>query len=137
MKTEDGIVIELSGKTAMVKVSKHGECKDCGACPGSEAVIVTVLNKKGARIGQRVSFEVKESNALKAAFIVFVLPLIVTFIGILAGGKIAADLNGNIMIGKILCGAAAFILAAVFIKYFDKYVGKNEKSLPIIVRIID
>lgn len=122
IKTEEGVVIEVTGDIAKIKAGKHTECKDCGACPGNNAAIVTAKNQIGAKPGERVNFEVKEANALKAAFVVFVLPLLAVFIGAIIGGTIG--------------GVIALIIGLIFIKKFDKRVGEDDKSLPVIIRII-
>ena len=136
MRTEEGVIIEVIGDIAKIKAGKHSECKSCGACPGNDSAIVTAKNQIGAIIGQRVTFEVKESNALKGAFIVFALPLIVVFVGVMLGGSIGNTIGNNIFACKIIGGMIAFILVALFIKFFDNYIGKTEKSLPKVVSII-
>lgn len=85
MTTEQGLVIEVNNDMAKIKVGRHNDCRNCGACPGNDSVIISANNKIGAKPGQRVAFEVKEDNVLKAAFVVFILPLIVAFIGALLG----------------------------------------------------
>lgn len=136
MEKEEGVVIEVAGDIARIKVGKHNECKNCGACPGNDSAIITAKNQIGAAPGQRVVFEMSQSNSLKAAFIVFVLPLIGVFIGALLGGQVA-DLTGYSTVPcRIVGGIVVFILVALFIKRFDNYVGKKEKSLPVIVKIL-
>ncbi|NTV89021.1 MAG: SoxR reducing system RseC family protein [Clostridiales bacterium] len=136
MKTEEGLVLETTGTHAKIKVGKHSDCQDCGACPGNEAAIITARNPVGAVPGQRVQFELKESSALTGAFIVFVLPLAAIFAGAVLGGLVA-DMSGfDASLCRIVGGIAALALAVLFIKLFDKSVGKNENSLPVIVRIL-
>ncbi|MHC1684600.1 MAG: SoxR reducing system RseC family protein [Clostridiaceae bacterium] len=35
-------------------MGRHSDCKNCGACPGDNSVIIDVDNKIGAKIGQMV-----------------------------------------------------------------------------------
>lgn len=136
MKTEEGIIIETDGVTAKIKVGRHVECKDCGACPGSDAAIVTVRNTINALVGQRVLFEVKDEGALKGAFLIFVFPLLALFIGLFLGGIAAAYLSVNNVTGRIV-GAVVFLSAAlVGIIIFDRRIGKNRDALPIVTRIV-
>jgi sigma-E factor negative regulatory protein RseC len=60
MKTEQGLVIDVANGEAKIRVGRHSDCKNCGACPGNDSVIVCADNKIGAKPGQRVAFEVKE-----------------------------------------------------------------------------
>lgn len=136
MKTEQGLVIEVTDDVAKIKVGRHNSCKNCGACPGSDSIVITAKNKIGAKPGQRVAFEVKESNFLRATFVVFILPLIALFIGVLLGGLVGNYFSFNIHLFQVIGGAIMFVLSLVFVKRFDKAVNDNNKSQPVIVRIL-
>ena len=136
MQTGEGLVIEVSGNIAKIKAGRHNDCKNCGACPGNDAIILSAKNPIGAMPGQRVVFELKEINAVKGAFIVFILPLIVVFVGVMLGWLIGKLIGGYSLTFEILIGAIAFILAIVYIKFFDHSVTGSDKSYPIIIRIL-
>lgn len=135
MKTEEGIVIEGEGSVVKVKVGRHNDCNNCGACPGNSMVVLDVQNPIGAKPGQRVTFEVKETNAVKGAFIVFMLPLIAVFIGAFIGGKIASSISLGLVPCQIAGAIIAFILVLVYIKIYEKNTKNNKNSLPIISKI--
>ena len=137
MKTEQGLVIEVSNGEAKIRVGRHSDCKNCGACPGNNSVIVCADNKIGAKPGQRVAFEVKEANVLGAAFIVFVLPLIALFIGVMLGGGIGEYIGFNIHLFQAIGGVIALVLSIIIVKIFDKAARNNKKSQPVVVRILD
>lgn len=135
MKTEEGIVIETDGNISKVRMGKHSNCKDCGACPGSDAAIITADNQIGAKLGQRVSVELQESNVLIGAFVVFILPLIFVFIGAITGKELGGLLGVNELISGFI-GGAAFSIAVIFvIKLFDQFVAKKDKDIPVILKI--
>jgi Positive regulator of sigma E activity len=136
MKTEQGIVIEVKNNEAHIKVGRHSDCSSCGACAGSDSIIISANNKIGAKVGERVEFEVKEVNVLRGAFVVFVLPLIAAFIGALLGGGIGSYFGGNIHTFQIAGGIIAFLLSMVLVKLFDKAATTSEKSKPEIIRIL-
>jgi sigma-E factor negative regulatory protein RseC len=136
MKTEQGLVIEVIEDVAKVKVGRHSDCKNCGACPGSDSVIINANNKIGAKPGQRVVFEVKEANVLGAAFIVFILPLIALFIGVILGGLVAGYTGSNIRMFQIIGGIIAFLISIIVVKAFDKAADSNKKSQPVIIQIL-
>ena len=136
MKIEEGIVIEVVDNIAKVKVGRHSDCSNCGACPGSNSVIIDANNKIGAKLGQRVEFEVKETNVLSGAFIVFVMPIIVAFIGVLCGRFLADYIGANINAFQVVGGIIAFLLSLIFIKLFDKAATLSEESKPVIIRIL-
>ncbi len=136
MKTEQGLVIEVVGNSARIKVGRHSDCKNCGACPGSESLVLEANNKIGAKPGQRVILEIKETNVLRAAFIVFILPLIALFIGVMLGGIIGQYIGVNKFMFQVIGGVVIFALSIVVVKYFDKASAANEKSKPVIIRIL-
>ena len=136
MKLEQGLIIAVKGNIAEIKVGRHSDCTSCGACPGSNSVIITANNKIGAKAGQRVEFAVKEVNVLLGAFTVFVWPLLAALLGVLAGRLIVAPLGYDLMNAQISGGVAAFLLSLVFVKFFDKSAAGSEQARPDILRIL-
>ena len=136
MKTEQGLVIEVIDNIVNIKVGRHSDCSNCGACPGSDSVIISANNKIGAKVGDKVTFEMREDNVLKGAFIVFVLPLIIAFIGVLLGGFIGKYMGFNINVSQVIGGIAAFLLSMIFVKLFDRAATISEKSKPEIISIL-
>ncbi|GIM29691.1 hypothetical protein CPJCM30710_23570 [Clostridium polyendosporum] len=138
MKTEqEGIVIEVIGHIAKVKISRHSECKNCGACPGGDqAIVLEAQNLIGAKLGQRVFIEIKTTNVLKAAFVVYIIPLIAIFLGAICGGWLARKNIQLVQVLQIAGGIIAFVIAVLFIKFFDKSTNNNKKIQPTIKRIL-
>ncbi len=135
-KETQGVVIEIMDNMAKVKVNRHGECKNCGACPGDNALVLEAKNPIQAKLGERVVFEIKETNMLKAAFIVYILPLIAIFLGCIAGNWLALKVDEPVKIFQIGGGVVAFILSVFYIKFFEKSAHNNEKMQPIIIRVL-
>jgi len=136
MEREEGMVIEITKELAKIQAGKHSDCKNCGACPGNNTAFIVAKNEIGAVPGQRVVFVVDESNSLKGAFIIFILPLLSIFLGAALGGYLAKLAESPALPGRIIGGLIAFGLVAVFIKIFDHYVGQKAKSLPVITKIL-
>lgn len=136
MKTEQGLVIEVNDNVAKIKAGRHSDCKNCGACPGDNNIIITATNNIGAKPGQRVLFEIKEDKVLKATFIVFILPLVFAFIGVLIGGGVGQHFNSDSYIFEIAGGVITFLLSLAFVKFYDKAVNANNKSQPSIISIL-
>jgi sigma-E factor negative regulatory protein RseC len=136
MKTEQGLVIEVIDNVTKIRVGRHNDCSNCGACPGNDSLIISANNKIGAKPGQRVVFEVEEVNVLRAAFVVFILPLIAAFIGVLLGGFIGKSIGTNVRISQIAGGIVIFLLSLIFVKLFDKSTTASKESQPEIIRIL-
>ncbi|MBV7276784.1 SoxR reducing system RseC family protein [Clostridiaceae bacterium UIB06] len=136
IKENEGVVIEVNGEMARVKSSRHGDCKNCGACPGDNATILDVQNSLGAKPGQRVVFEMKEANMIKAAFVVYIMPLVAAFLGAVIGTWLGGKVQMSLQPFQIGGGIAAFLLALIYVKIFDKSAHSDSKMIPIITHII-
>lgn len=133
---QDGVVVAVDGLIAKVKTSRHNNCENCGACPGNSAIVLDAQNPVGARAGQRVEIEIREAGMLKAAFVVFLLPLIAVFAGVMAAGYVAEQL-GYSAFGLQLIGALlALALALAYVKYFDRSAQSDAGGQPVITRIL-
>lgn len=130
------MVVETTKEIAKIQAGKHSDCKNCGACPGNDTAFIVAKNVIGAAPGQRVVFEMDETNSLKGAFIIFILPLISIFFGAVLGGYLGNLIGFPSVPARIIGGLIAAAAVAAFIKIFDHYVGKREKSLPVIVKIL-
>lgn len=132
---EEGVVIETSGNLAKVRTMRHGDCQNCGACPGDQAVVVDALNEIGAVKGQFVAFEFNEENLVKSSLVLFVLPLAAAAAGAWAGSWIAErlGLSGNLL--PILGGALLFGASLAYIRFYDSQ-ARKRRSYPVIRRIL-
>lgn len=130
MKREEGIVIALDGKIAKVQ-KRYGDCE----CHGNMATFMDVCNSVDAKVGQRVIIEISEANMLKAAFIVFFLPLLSAFFGFLIGRWISQKYGYPVLLSEVSASIAAFVLAIFFIKNYDKSMSKT-KTMPVITDIL-
>ena len=136
-REETGIVIETSENKAKVKASRHGDCENCGVCPGDNAMVVAVQNPIDASVGQRVAFEIQEANMLMAAFVVYILPLLALMVGAISGGILAKNLGQDVLAFQIGGGIMFFAVAVVYMKRYDRAVKKNDQLLPVITKILN
>ena len=136
-RQQEGIVLEcLDQGMAKVKTSRHNDCENCGACPGNSAIVLQARNPLKARPGQRVLVEVKEVQMLKAAFVVYVLPLFLSLAGIILGAILAGYLGMGDQWLTVGGGLLFFMVAVMYIKYFDASARKDTAKQPIIIKII-
>jgi sigma-E factor negative regulatory protein RseC len=137
VKDEQGLIIELlENNIAKVKVGRHNECKNCGACPGDNSLVIEAKNPIGAKAGQRISFQMKDTNMLMAAFVVYIVPLVAVVIGVVVGQIIAKGFGYSIRGFQIGGGVITFILSMINIKWFEKYAHNNDKMQPVITRTL-
>lgn len=136
MKQEQGLVLAVDNGMVKVRVGRHAKCSGCGACAGSEQIVIEAVSKLKVKPGQRVCFTLKDESMLKSAFVVFIMPLILTAIG--AGlGYLVAD---GIGIGKniiVVTGCVIFFLLSLgLIKFYDRKVDDNRTTKPVIIKIL-
>jgi sigma-E factor negative regulatory protein RseC len=136
-KEQLGIIVEAEGVMAKIKATRHGDCKNCGACPGDDAMLVEARNPIEAKVGQRVAFLIPEVNMLQAAFTVYMLPLAAIALGAVAGWY-AAQSTGTqaVTMYEIIGGVIGFGLSLVYIKLYDRHARKSEKMQPVITKIL-
>ena len=82
-----------------------GDCSQCDECRYENLMKSVVQNPIGARRGQHVMIETPTMGVFKGALAIYILPLVMLFIGYLA-----ADALG---FGEALCIVAAFAAAAL------------------------
>lgn len=136
MKTEEGTVVSiLDNGEAEVKVGRHTDCIACGACSGSENIVVKAANPVGAKVGQHVRFEMREINIVIGAFVCFIMPLIVCAIGAIGGHYLAVSNGYDTVQTAIIGGVAGFLIGAAGVKLFDRSLTNDSKAKPKIIEI--
>ena len=95
-----------------------GDCHKCSGCGAAkEAVLFTASNPIGARRGDLVKVESETGPVLKAAVVLYVLPLVLFFLGYYLG-----TLPGNY---GALGGGLGFILGVAAVIAYDRLVVKK------------
>ena len=95
-----------------------GDCHKCSGCGAAkEAVVFTADNPIGAKPGDLVRVESSTAPVLKAAAVLYVLPLVLFFLGYYLG-----TLPGNF---GALGGGLGFVLGVGAVVGYDRLVVKN------------
>ena len=136
-----GTVIEvLKNNKAKVLMRKHSACGDCGACQhGKENMKLNIIaaNEISAQSGDIVEVDMETQNVLGAAFIVYVIPLFLLIIGIIAGNYFFNKIGfTNSEIYSALTGFMLMAISFAVIKTFEKSFQGDKKYLPTITKII-
>ena len=121
MEKAEGIVAENKGNISKVKIVRGSMCgESCGSCNlcGKRETFVYALNTAGAEKNDRVLIEMESSSGLKAAFLVYGMPLIILVLGIV----LITVFNANQAKGLL------YILMAVVLWFCAvKLIDKNMK----------
>ena len=96
-----------------------GDCHKCSGCGAAkEAVLFTAENPIGANRGDLVKVESDSGTVLKAAVVLYVLPLVLFFLGYCIGDMLWT-------LGA-LTGCAGFVLGVGIIVIYDRKVMKKK-----------
>ena len=130
-----GIIVSQMGEYSKVKLVRHTACGSCGACQlGDEQkdILLVAKNTVKAKNGDLVEVSMATNSVLSAAFIMYVIPLVGLFAGLLIGQMLFA---GNDVL-TALTGLAVMALAFVIIKLNDKRFLRNEKYTAQILKVL-
>lgn len=100
-----------------------GDCHKCSGCGAAkESILLKANNPVGAKVGDAVTLESASAPVLKAAAVLYVLPLLLFFLGYPLGAWLG---NGT------LGGCLAFCLGIAFVVLYDRKISKDKPSYTI------
>ncbi len=137
-----GIVKKVEDNEAVVEIQRTSACgESCASCKGGcipTKKYVEAVNLPEAKVGQRVKIELQTKKVLNAAMIMYLLPLLNTFIGVLLGIWVAGYMGNEssqetigIVTGLIFLGLSFF-----GIRIWDRSQKNSEKVEIVISKII-
>ena len=138
MDTEEGIILKTYGRIATVQIKSAGECSRCKAgCMERDGFMVAEAeNTIGAKVGDMVSLGLDSKKALTASFVVFGLPLLALFIGVIATNFVTEQIGYQNQALSIIVGLIAFFLMFIPVKAYDRHLKKSGACSITIVEII-
>lgn len=132
--TQQGIIRKLlPGDLAEIEVTRQSacghDCASCGGCGGHETqtLQVTARNQAQAKVGDRVLVEGQTGRVLGMAVLVYVLPLILFFIGYAIPGAMAL---GSAV--RAIGGGAGFVLGIVCGMWYSRRM-KRAGDIPFVI----
>ena len=99
-----------------------GDCHKCSGCGAAkEAVLFTADNPIGARRGDLVKVESATGPVLKAAVVLYMMPLVLFFLGYALGA--ALEISGALM------ACLGFVLGIVLVVVYDRRFSKKVNTV--------
>lgn len=99
-----------------------GDCHKCSGCGAAQQkLLLTVQNPIGAAEGDRVIIESATAPVLKAAVVLYILPLLLFFAGYLAGAAMG-ELGGAL-------GCVGFAAGIAGVIAYDRFVVRKKKTV--------
>lgn len=94
-----------------------GDCHQCSGCGAArETMILKAENPIGAKVGDLVKVQSDSSPVLKAAAVLYILPLVM----FLAGYLLGENLWGRGILVSLICFALGMIPLRLINRYLDK-----------------
>ena len=140
---EVGVVIEIKGRLAVVKVAGGGGCEGCsssGSCKVAEGGrVIEADNSAGAKPGQHVMVELPAGAFLKASFLVYMVPVLFLFIGAGLGGKYGPVLYPAIKedFWQAIGGVFFLAISLFLVRLYNTAINKDNTLRPVITKILD
>jgi len=128
---EKGKVVKVETGLAQVEMEPASACARCGIClqTSGEKPILYVRDSIGVRPGDEVLVYFESKNALKAAFLIYLFPVVSLVAGYFFGRAIfKTEISG------ILLAGLGFVSALFFLYQYDKKL-RTQKSIE--ARIIE
>jgi len=134
---ETGCVVSVKDDAAVVAMPRSKECESCGAClvagEGKEVVLLA-RNDANAETGDMVEVEIAHGRVVAAAFIVYVIPLILTIVGFLVGSAmVEGDPNSRL---PIVLAVVFLVASFAGVWLYDVRLRRTERREAVVTRVL-
>ena len=136
---ETGTVVGVEGRIARIRLLRQATCNKCGMCGIGQhpEIVVEVPNTAGAGPGDAVRLAIESGSVLRAAVVVYVIPLLVAILGYLAVSFLAgpAGLGAYRETLGIIGAAVGLILSFVWVASYDRKAG--DRFTPKMLEVVN
>lgn len=137
---ELGLVVELKNEYAVVNIQRKSACGSCKACElgksGLSEINVNVKNTLGATIGDRVMIQMQTPDVLKAAFTVYMIPLMALLIGVTGTYALQQKTGNHNEMTMMLVGVVMMLLSFVYVRFKDNKIKATQKFEPLMTEVV-
>lgn len=128
---EKGVIVKIKGDKATVQFDRKSACDKCHMCAvtkDSMKVQVVVKNTLNLNVGDYAAVEMGKRFVLTAAFIVYIIPLVLVGIGIGIGSVISEMWQAILALIGLVGG---FVISVIL----DRVLRKKKGFVPVMVDI--
>jgi len=141
MPREQGIVKEVIGKNAVVRVMKSSACDHCGSRSSchilsDREMVVEVANDLQARVGDNVELRVPSGSLLKLSLLVYFLPVALLVVGAYIGGAWAKSLDLQPTAASIVGAGLGMGIAFYLLRLYENVERARGEHRPRMTRIL-
>ncbi|MCU0597911.1 MAG: SoxR reducing system RseC family protein [Desulfobacterales bacterium] len=141
MVTEEGIVVKLDKKTAIIRTSRKTACESCSekhSCTSigsGQEMELEADNPINAQVGDRVTVALKTGKLMTASFLLYIFPILMMIAGALLGDHLAKTYPSDPSMMAAGLGFLFFFVAFGLVKLKDMQAKKSGGFRPEIIRI--
>jgi len=122
-----GEVVAVHGNKATVKVKRYAACAECrhkcAMAHEVKAVAVTADNRAAASVGDYVFLELSDREVLKAALLIYIVPVMFLFTGVGLGTALGLTETRALLMGLVGLVSSFLLLKLVVDPYVRRQVG--------------
>jgi sigma-E factor negative regulatory protein RseC len=143
----EAVVVKLEHAVAYVQAERKSSCSGCSESSCGTSVLANFFGQKtplyrasnevGAKVGDRVVVGMDESALFKGTLLLYLFPLLLLFVGAVAGSALAAV--ADVKDGYSVAGAFIGLVAGfIGLKIFSAKMGLGSQFQPVILsRMVD
>lgn len=137
---ECGLVLEVMDNKAVVNIKRKSACGHCKACEMGRSDVkeinIVAKNEIGAQVDDNVNIIMDTPDVLKAAIIVYLIPLIALVSGVALGTFIAKIKGFSTDWTGVITGLLFLGISYIYVRTQDKKLSATKKYEPIITEIL-
>jgi len=141
MITEKGLVEQIVGEKAVVRIQPNAACESCearGSCRGESGkpLLIELRNDLQAKAGDQVEISMPARSLMKTGMLVYLFPVAALIAGAAVGNAFVGPLHMDPNLGALLGGALALGLSLAVIKGVDRSARNRTAYHPRMTRIL-
>jgi sigma-E factor negative regulatory protein RseC len=142
-ENETGLVKKIVNNKILVECEAVNMCNNCmenercSISGDSKKRELWIDNAAGVAVGDRILFNIKESGLIYASVLLYVIPIVFLFLGMIIGYKLHSFLNIDAELSSIIFGFSGLIVSFLFIKIYSVFILHKERFKPIFIKRID
>ena len=142
-ENETGLVKKIVNNRILVECEAANMCNNClenGRCGISgdgKKKEIWIDNVDGVAVDDRILFEIKDGGIVYASVLLYFIPIVFLFLGMIIGYKLHSFLNIDVELSSIIFGFSGLIISFVFIKVYSVFILHKERFKPIFIKKLD
>ena len=136
MIEESGRVIAVENDLALIEIQRKSVCNTCSVNKGcGTGVLAKAIGNKRFRLtAQNSVVGIEENMLVKSSFAVYIIPLLLLFVGAWCGVNIAGFYAVQASEGfSVLFGMLGLVVGFIWLRYFSQKISKDDRYRPVLL----